>query len=227
VQLGYGAAQRRIWTAETDQTSAIAEGIASNKELTRRILGRCGVPVPEGQEVGSVDEAWEVATDIGLPVVVKPSDGNHGRGVFTNLATREEIETAYAVAVDEGSSVVVERFIPGDEHRLLVVGGRMVAAARGDAAVVVGDGVNDIDTLIDIQINSDPRRGRDEDHPLNLIRIDSAARLELTRQGYTETAVPAPGATVLIQRNGNVSIDVSDDVHPSVAAVVELAARVV
>lgn len=227
VQLGYGARQRRIWTAETDRTSAIAESISRNKDLTKSLLHACGVPVPEGRLVGSVEEAWEAAQDIGLPVVVKPSDGNHGRGVFTNLTTREEIETAYAVAVDEGSGVVVERFVLGDEHRLLVVGGRMVAAARGDAAVVVGDGVNTVEALIEIQLNSDPRRGRDEDHPLNPIRLDSAARLELARQNLSATSVPAPGVTVLIQRNGNVSIDITDNVHPSVAAAVELAARVV
>jgi cyanophycin synthetase len=227
VQLGYGARQRRIWTAETDRTSAIGESVSRNKDLTKQLLQACGVPVPEGELVQSVDEAWEAALSIGLPVVVKPIDGNHGRGVFTNLTTRDEVETAYAVAVDEGSGVVVERFITGDEHRLLVVGGRMVAAARGDAATVVGDGVHTIEALIDLQLNSDPRRGRDEDHPLNLIRLDSAARLELARRNLHAKSVPPQGDRVLIQRNGNVSIDVTDAVHPSVAAAVALAARIV
>ncbi len=227
VQLGYGARQRRIWTAETNRTSAIAESVSRNKDLTKSLLQACGVPVPEGQLVNSVEEAWEAAQDIGLPVVVKPSDGNHGRGVFTNLTTLAEIETAFAIAVDEGSGVVVERFVRGDEHRVLVVGGRMVAAARGDAATVTGDGASTIEELIESQLNSDPRRGRDEDHPLNLIRIDSAARLELARQNLGPDAVPAAGTRVLIQRNGNVSIDVTDAVHPSVAAAVELAARIV
>ena len=227
VQLGYGARQRRIWTAETDRTSAIAEGISRDKDLTKSLLQACGVPVPEGRLVESPQEAWEAAESIGLPVVVKPCDGNHGRGVFTNLATQSEIETAYGIAVDEGSGVVVERFIKGDEHRLLVVGDRMVAAARGDAAVVVGDGRSTIEQLIESQLNSDPRRGRDEDHPLNFIRLDSAARLELARQNLARDSIPAAGVQVLIQRNGNVSIDVTDAVHPSVAAAVALAARVV
>jgi cyanophycin synthetase len=227
VQLGYGARQRRIWTAETDRTSAIAEGISRNKDLTKSLLQACGVPVPEGQLVESAQQAWQVAMDIGLPAVVKPSDGNHGRGVFTNLTTQAEVETAYAVAVDEGSGVVVERFIEGDEHRLLVVGGRMVAAARGDAAMVVGDGVSTVVELIESQLNSDPRRGRDEDHPLNFIRLDSGARLELVRQNLTPDSVPELGTPVLIQRNGNVSIDVTDSVHPSIAATVSLAARIV
>jgi cyanophycin synthetase len=227
VQLGYGAAQRRIWTAESNQTSAIAEGIASDKALTKSLLEMCGVPVPEGQEVDSVDQAWEAAQDIGLPVVVKPVDGNHGRGVFTNLTTREDIETAYTVAVDEGSGVVVERFVPGNEHRLLVVGNRMVAAARGDAACVTGDGKHTVQELIDLQINSDPRRGSLEDHPLNFIRIDSAARLELKRQGLTGDSIVPAEKSVVIQRNGNVSIDVTSQVHPAVAQAAVLAAQVV
>jgi cyanophycin synthetase len=227
VQLGYGAAQRRIWTAESDQTSAIAEGVASDKALTKNLLQTCGVPVPEGQEVESAEHAWQAAQDIGLPVVVKPLDGNHGRGVFTNLTTREDIETAYSVAVDEGSGVVVERFIPGYEHRLLVVGNRMVAAARGDVATVISDGVNTVEQLIELQINSDPRRGSQEDQPLNFIRLDSAARLELKRQGLTGDSIPAAGKTVVIQRNGNVSIDVTDKVHPAVAAAAVLAAKTV
>lgn len=227
VQLGYGASQRRIWTAETDHTSAIAESISSDKDLTKRLLSACGVPVPEGQLVETAQEAWEASESIGLPVVVKPIDGNHGRGVFTNLMTQSEIETAFAVAVDEGSGVVVERFVRGDEHRLLVVGNRMVAAARGDAATIVGDGVRTVDELIEIQLNSDPRRGRDEDHPLNFIRLDSAAMLELSRQNLAPDSVPVDGRQVLIQRNGNVSIDVTDSVHPSVAATVALAARIV
>ncbi len=227
VQLGYGARQRRIWTAETDRTSAIAESISSDKDLTKSLLQACGVPVPEGRLVDTAQEAWEAAESIGLPVVVKPCDGNHGRGVFTNLTTQAEIETAYTVAVDEGSGVVVERFIQGDEHRLLVVGDRMVAAARGDAATVTGDGISTIEELIESQLNSDPRRGRDEDHPLNFIRLDSAALLELKRQNFARDSVPPAGTSVLIQRNGNVSIDVTDLVHPSVAATVALAARVV
>jgi len=228
VQLGYGARQRRIWTAETDRTSAIGESISRDKDLTKSLLQSCGVPVPEGRMVESAEDAWDAAEDIGVPVVVKPYDGNHGRGVFTNLMTREEVETAYAVAIDEGNGVIVERFIPGNEHRLLVVGGRVVAAAMGETASVVGDGKSTIDELIESQINSDPRRGTTEDHPLNRVRLDSAARLELKRQGYADgSAVPPEGRTVLIQRNGNVAYDVTDRVHPSVAAHAALAARIV
>ncbi|MGH8033727.1 MAG: cyanophycin synthetase family protein, partial [Lysobacterales bacterium] len=106
VQLGYGASQRRIWTAETDLTSAIAEGIAHDKDLTKSLLATCGVPVPEGEIVSSAEAAWEAAEDIGLPVVVKPSDGNHGRGVSLDLKTREEVEAAFRVAEPHGSDVM-------------------------------------------------------------------------------------------------------------------------
>lgn len=153
VQLGYGAKSRRIWTAETDRTSAIAESISRDKDLTKSLLQSCGVPVPEGRMVDSPADAWDAAEDIGLPVVVKPYDGNHGRGVFTNLMTRAEVEAAYAGAIEQGSGVIVERFIRGDEHRLLVVGGKLVAAARGETASVTGDGASTIKELVDIQIN--------------------------------------------------------------------------
>ena len=227
VQLGYGARMRRIWTAETDLTSAIAEGISRDKDLTKQLLQACGVPVPQGRLVDSIEDAWEAAQEIGLPVVVKPYDGNHGRGVFTNVGTQAEIEKAYRVAEEEGSGVIVERFVRGHEHRLLVVGGRMVAAARGEPASVIGDGDHTIRELIELQLNSDPRRGSGEDCPLNYVRVDSAARLELDRQGLDADSVPEAGRNVLIQRSGNVAFDVTDQVHPDVAADVALAARVV
>ena len=227
VQLGYGTKQRRIWTAETDQTSAIAETISRDKDLTKSLLSSAGVPTPEGRTVTSPDDAWEAAQDIGLPVVVKPIDGNHGRGVFINLYTQQEIEAAYAVAIDEGSEVLVERHIVGDEHRLLVVGNKVVAAAKGETVWVIGDGKHTVHELIQIQINSDPRRGTAEEHPLNPVRIDSAVELELARQQLTGDSIPALDDKVLIQSNGNVAFDVTDSVHPEVASQVTLAARVI
>ncbi|MCV2350160.1 cyanophycin synthetase [Paucibacter sp. Y2R2-4] len=229
VQLGHGARQRRIWTAETDMTSAIAEGIAGDKDLTKTLLKSVGVPVPDGQAVKTPAEAWEVAQDLGLPVVVKPSDGNHGRGVTLDLQNQADIEAAFKVADEEGSEVLVERYIRGNEHRLLVVGGRVVAAARGEAAWVVGDGRQTVRELVDHQINTDPRRGLTEEFPLNRITLgdDPVVILDLQRQGLTPEAVPEAGRQVLIQRNGNVSIDCTSEVHPDVAHAVSLAARVV
>ena len=229
VQLGYGAAQHRVWTAETDKTTAIAEGISRDKDLTKQLLQNCGVPVPEGRIVDSPEDAWDAAEDIGLPVVVKPSDGNHGRGVSTELMSRAEVEAAFKLADDEGSEVIVERFIRGDEHRLLVVGGKLAAAARGESVSVTGDGVLTIRQLIDTQVNTDPRRGEAEEFPLEFLLIDDtpSAIFEINRQGYTPDSVLPTGTSIIVQRNGNVAIDVTDLVHPEVAAVAALAARIV
>ena len=231
VQLGYGIEQRRIWTAETDQTSAIAEEIASDKDLTKSLLQSCGVPVPEGALVRSAEAAWEAAEDLGVPVVVKPYDGNHGRGVSLDLRTKADVEAAYELAFRKGggSAVIVEKYIPGTEHRLLVVGRKMVAAASGELLWVVGDGVSNIDELTDAQINIDPRRGTGEDFPLNALMPSRSGEiiLELARAGLTAESVPPAGQKVLIQRNGNVAFDVTADVHPTIAAAAALAARVV
>ena len=229
VQLGYGAQQHRVWTAETDQTSAIAEGISKDKDLTKSLLQACGVPVPEGRIVDSPKDAWEAAEDIGLPVVVKPSDGNHGRGVSTELMTREEVAAAYQLADAEGSEVIVERFIPGNEHRLLVIGGQVAAAAKGETVSIIGDGQSSIGQLIDTQINSDPRRGEAEEFPLDLICIDKnpSVVFEIERQGYVVASILPKNTAIIIQRNGNMAMDVTDSVHPEVAAAATLAARVV
>jgi len=229
VQLGYGASQRRIWTAETELTSAIAEGIAHDKDLTKSLLASCGVPVPEGSVADSPEAAWEAAQDIGLPVVVKPSDANHGRGVSLDLSTREDIEKAWTVADVEGSEVLVERYVRGNEHRLLVVGGKVVAAARGESLSVTGDGKSTVVELIDSQLNSDPRRGEAEEFPLETLKLERepVIRLLLERQGLDGTSVPASGRRVLVQRNGNVAIDCTDLVHPEVEYAASLAARVV
>ena len=229
VQIGYGKKQRRIWTAETDRTSAIAESISRDKDLTKSLLKSCGVPVPEGRLVSSEDDAADAANDIGYPVVVKPRDGNHGRGVCVDLRSEEDVRSAYHLAYRESSDVIVESFIRGVEHRLLVVGGKMVAAAGGERACVTGDGTHTIAELIDLQINSDPRRGENEEFPLNTILLDrdSTARLEVERQGYSAETILPEGLEILVQANGNVAFDVTDHVHPSVAAAVSLAARVV
>ncbi|MDZ5458700.1 cyanophycin synthetase [Azohydromonas lata] len=229
VQLGYGARSRRIWTAETDRTSAIGEGIAGDKDLTKTLLAACGVPVPEGQVVESPAEAWEAAQDIGIPVVVKPSDANHGRGVSLELTAQADIEAAFGIADAEGSEVIVERYVRGNEHRLLVVGGKLVAAARGESLWITGDGQGTVTQLIDSQLNSDPRRGEAEDLPLETIRLEREPVMcqLLQRQGLDAGSVPAAGRRVLIQRNGNMAFDCTHEVHPEVAAMAVLAAKVV
>ena len=227
VQLGYGAAQRRIWTAESDQTSAIAEGIAQDKDFTKRLLASCGVPVPEGQIVKSAEEAWEVAQEIGFPVTVKPSDGNHARGVTLELSKEADIKAAFALAEPEGSDVIVEKFIDGVEHRLLVVGGKVVAATKGETVSVHGNGQATLRELVAV-LNQDPRRGPEQEYPLDWIDVEKGAvQLELRRQGVTPDSVIAKGQSVLLQRNGNMAIDCTDDVHPDVAYYAQLAARIV
>ncbi len=229
VQLGYGARQKRIWTAETDRTSAIAEGIASDKDMTKELLAGCGVPVPEGRLVDDPEDAWSVAQRMGCAVVVKPTDANHGRGVTLDLSGEAEVKAAFAVADAEGSGVMVERYIPGEEHRVLIVAGQVAAAARGETAWITGDGVHTVEALIDLQINSDPRRGDTEDHPLNpiLVRQEGEVQITIQKQGLEITSVPEAGRRVLVSRKGNMANDCTDQVHPEVAHACALAARIV
>ncbi|MBX7169249.1 MAG: cyanophycin synthetase [Pirellulales bacterium] len=222
VQLGYGARQHRICTAETDRTGAIAESIAQDKELTRTLLTQVGVPVPKGRPVTDAEDAWEAAQEIGVPVVVKPQYGNQGRGVITNLTTREQVMAAFAAAKEEGSSIMVEQFAPGDDYRILVIGDKMIAAARREPAHVVGDGVSTIRHLVD-EVNKDPRRSDDHATVLTKIKLETIALALLAEQGFTPDSVPPAGQRVLIRRNANLSTggtatDVTDLVHPEVAA---------
>jgi cyanophycin synthetase len=159
VQFGWGSKQRRIQAAETDGTSAIAQSIAQDKELTKKLLDAAGVPIPFGRPVQDEEDAWAAALEIGLPIVVKPQDGNQGKGVTVNVATREHLHIAYAAAEAVSSSVMIERYLPGHDYRLLVVGGKVVAAARRDPPQVIGDGVHSVRELVDI-VNSDPRGPR-------------------------------------------------------------------
>lgn len=226
VQLGYGKAQRRIWTAETDLTSAVAESIAHDKQLTRQLLTSVGVPVSAGQSVTSAEEAWAAAQEIGLPVVVKPQRGNKGRGVSIQLTDREAVMSAFAIAEKEfpSPSVVVERCIPGRQHRVLVVGDNAVAASGGQPQTLRGDGVHTLGELVEIG-NQDPLRGDDVVQPLSPLVLDAIALDLLKRQGLTERSILAPGATAVIRHNGDLTVDETDRLHPETAAQCVLAAR--
>lgn len=231
VQFGWGSRQHRILAAETDRTSAIGESIAQDKELTKSLLRSVGVPVPRGRPVKDADEAWAAACEIGTPVVVKPQYGNQGRGVAVNLTTREQVTLAFAAASQEGSSILVERFAPGFDHRLLVVGERVVAAARREPPLVVGDGVQTIQQLVD-HANADPRRGEDHATSLSKLRLDAIGLAVLAEQGCMPGTVPLAGQTVVLRRNANLSTggaasDVTGRVHPEVAARAIDAARIV
>lgn len=232
VQLGHGSKQRRIRAAETDQTGAIAQSIAQDKDLTRKLLQSAGVPTPVGFPVASAADAWETATDwVGLPVVVKPQDGNQGKGVTTNLTTQEAVFKAYEAARAISESVIVEKYAPGDDYRLLVIGGRLIAASRRDPAHVIGDGEHTVRELVAVK-NLDPRRSEGHSNVLSKIVIDTIAEQILTFQGFTPDSVPAKGVKVLIRRNANLSTggtatDVTDIIHPEVAARAIEAAKVV
>jgi len=221
VQFGWGAKQRRIQAAEIDSTSGVAESIAQDKELTKQLLNAAGVPVPLGRPVTSADDGWAAAQEIGLPVVVKPQDGNQGKGVTVNIASREQLAAAFESAAAYGE-VMVEKFLPGFDYRLLVVGDRLVAAARRDPPQVIGDGRATVRQLVDT-VNLDPRRGEGHATSLTKIRLDDIAVGRLDAQGLTPDSVPALGQRVVLRNNANLSTggsatDVTDTVHPEVAA---------
>ena len=230
VQFGWGSRQRRIQAAEFDSTSAVSEAIAQDKDLTKKLLHAAGVPVPLGRPVETLDEAWQVAMEIGLPVVVKPQDGNQGKGVTVNIVDRAHLEVAFAAAAEIGE-VMVEKFLPGSDFRLLVVGSKMVAAARRDPPQVLGDGVHTVRELVDI-VNSDPKRGEGHATSLTKIRFDDIAIARLALQDLAPESVPAIGRRVILRNNANLSTggtatDVTDDVHPAVAAQAVAAAQMI
>ncbi|WP_233237781.1 cyanophycin synthetase [Bordetella sp. LUAb4] len=231
VQFGWGSRQRRIQAAETDLTSAISEAIAQDKDLTKMLLDAAGVPVPLGRTVDNVEDAWAAAQALQGPVVVKPRDGSQGRGVAVNIETREQIEAAYAAAEAISDDVIVERYIPGHDFRMLVVGDTLVAAARRDPPQVSGDGTHTISELVAV-VNTDPLRGDGHATTLTKIRIDDIAKGVLAKQGYTPDSVPPVGARVVLRNNANLSTggsatDVTDEVHPEMAARVVTAARMI
>jgi cyanophycin synthetase len=229
VQFGWGSKQRRIQAAETDLTSAVAEAIAQDKELTKTLLRAAGVPVPLGRSVTDADDAWLAAREIGGLVVVKPRDGNQGKGVAVKLRTEEEVKAAFRVAAEISDDVMVERYLPGHDYRLLVIGDKLVAAARREPPLVVGDGKRTIRELVE-HVNSDPRRGTGHATSLTKIRFDEIALATLANQGFDAESVPPKGKRVILRNNANLSTggtatDVTDDVHPEVAERAIAAAR--
>ena len=231
VQLGWGSKQRRIQAAETSETSAIAESIAQDKDLTKRLLHAAGVPVPMGKIVTTADEAWETYLELKVPVAIKPRDGNQGKGVAVNISTREQIDIAFAAASKISSEVIVERYLPGQDHRFLVIGNQLVAAARREPPYVTGDGVHTVRELVE-EVNKDPLRGDGHATSLSKIRIDEIAISTLKNQDLSPESVPAKGLRVTLRNNANLSTggtatDVTEDVHPDLAASAIAAAQMV
>jgi cyanophycin synthetase len=231
VQFGWGSKQKRIQAAETSFTSAIAEAIAQDKELTKNLLHASGVAVPYGRPVEDEDDAWAAAQEVGLPVVVKPQDGNQGKGISVNLTSEEQVRKAYRVAIEFRDDIMVEKYLPGHDWRLLVIGDKLIAAARRDPPLVIGDGTHTVRELVDI-VNSDPRRSDGHATSLTKIRFDDIALARLAEQGYTADSVPPRGVRVILRNNANLSTggtatDVTDDVHPDLAAAAVAAAQTV
>lgn len=235
VQLGWGSKQRRIQAAETDLTSAVAESIAQDKELTKRLLQSAGVPVPQGRPVSDAEDAWLAAKEIGIEsgvaVVIKPQDGNQGKGVAVNLTTKAQVMAAYDVAFKISDDVLVERYIAGQDHRFLIVGDKLVAAARREPPMVLGDGVHTVRELVE-HVNADPRRGTGHATSLTKIRFDEIALARLAEDGLNADSIPTKGQRVILRNNANLSTggtatDVTDDVHPDFAARAIAAAQMV
>ncbi|HTH05007.1 MAG TPA: cyanophycin synthetase, partial [Ilumatobacteraceae bacterium] len=230
-QLGFGSRLRMIEGSATSRTTLIAADIADDKERTRVLLRAAGVPVPEGWVVKTFDDAVDAYRRLGGAVVVKPAGGNEGKGVTLGVQEMVQLQRAFDAASDRSPRVIVERFVHGDDHRVLLVGHRLVAAARRTAAHVVGDGVHSVAELID-QVNSDPRRGEMHERPLTRLRLSGAVLLELARAGLQPGSVPAAGQVVQLARTANLSTggtasDVTDEVHPATRALLERASRMV
>jgi len=231
VQFGWGSKQKRIQAAETSYTSAIAESIAQDKELTKNLLHAAGVAVPLGRPVKNADDAWAAAQEIGLPVVVKPRDGNQGKGISVNLSTEEQIKKAFVLAEEFRDDIMVEKYLPGHDYRLLVIGDKLIAAARRDPPLVIGDGIHTVRQLVDL-VNKDPRRSDGHATSLTKIRFDEIALARLALQGLDADSVPPRGSRVILRNNANLSTggtatDVTDDVHPELAACAVAAAQTV
>ena len=233
VQLGQGVHQQRIRATMTSHTGGIAVDIASDKKLTNRLLDSAGMPVPRSEVVATEDEAVAAARRLGYPCVVKPLDGNHGRGVALDLRDESDVRGAFPEALRQSRSrdVIVESYITGNDYRCLVIGGRLAAVAERVPASVTGDGEKTIRDLVEIT-NADPRRGIGHEKVLTRIRLDENAEEILRDQGLTPDSIPAAGTFVKLALTGNMStggtsIDRTLEAHPDNVEIAETAARVV
>lgn len=228
MQLGWGRKQQRIRASITGRTAFIGVDSASDKDLTKKLLAQSGLPTPQGEVVRTAEEAVRAAQRMGGPVVIKPLDGNHGRGVTTNLTDPDAIRGAFDLAVQISRRVVVETYLQGNDHRLLVVGGELVAAAERVPAHVVGNGADTVTQLIE-EVNKDPRRGEGHEQMLTKIRVDAQVEDLLASRGMTLESVPAAGQVVMLRGTANLStggtaVDRTDDIHPDNACIAVRAA---
>ena len=234
LQLGYGANQKRIQATLSQNSGILAVELACDKEGTKTILGDAGVPVPKGTVIRYLDELEDAIADVGgYPIVIKPLDGNHGRGITIEIDNWSEAETAYDMASEASKtrSVIVERYYRGSDHRVLVVNGKVIAVAERVPAHVVGDGKLTIQQLIDLT-NQDPRRGEGHDNILTKITVDRTSQAVLEKQGYNLDSVLPKGETVYLRATANLStggiaIDRTDDIHPENVWLAERVAKII
>ncbi len=231
VQLGYGKNQVRFRATMTEKTSSIAVDLASNKDETKRMLQDAAIPVASGITISTIAGVDDAIRKVGFPLVFKPLDGNHGRGISINIRTREDAIAAFEHAAKISRKVIVERFITGYDFRVLVIDNKMVAAALRDPAHVVGDGQLTIQQLIDKE-NTDPRRGYGHENVLTLISVDRDTLDLLDKKGYTLETVPAAGEKVFVKSTANLStggtsVDVTDHVHPQNVFICERISKII
>jgi cyanophycin synthetase len=232
IQFGQGANQRRIRASVTDRTGLVAAELAGDKAQAKALLQAIGCPTARGVVVRTADEAVIAAAGLKSPVVIKPLDGNHGRGVTTGLTEADAVRTAFDLAAAHSRRVIVEEQLPGRDHRILVVDGQVVAVAERIPAHVIGEGVQSVAQLVEA-VNSDPRRGDGHENVLTRIRIDDAAALDaLSRQALTAESVPEAGRFVMLRTTANLSsggsaVDRTDEIHPDNASIARRAALAV
>jgi cyanophycin synthetase len=220
VQFGHGKYQKRIQATVTSDTGSISTSLASDKEGTHSLLRDMGLPVPQQMMFSTEDAAVSAANKIGYPIVIKPLDANHGRGISINLTTDEEVREAFYFAKEQGRSrsVLAESFVTGFDHRMLVVNNELVAVAKRVPGHVIGDGKSTVVALVNV-VNSDPRRGIGHEKVLTRIEIDQQATRLLKEAGYTEDSVIKKGEVLFLRSTANLStggtaIDLTDVVHP-------------
>jgi cyanophycin synthetase len=231
MQLGYGKYLRYVQAAMTSQTSAVGVELAQDKDETKDRLERNGIPVPKGKVVYTLKEANKAADELGRPVVVKPVNGRQGYAVSLEVSTPEEMKVAFQAAKEFSSAVLIEEMLDGRNYRVVVVGGRMVAASERLLPHVIGDGVSTIRDLIATE-NRNPLRGDGHEKPLTKIKVDSDVRTHLQHAGMSLDAIPKRGEHVTLSNRSNLSTgataqDVTDQVHPSIARMCERAARLI
>jgi cyanophycin synthetase len=231
IQLGYGKYHKKIEGTLTDNTSCISVDMACDKTVTKELLEQAGIPVPKGGVCRTIKEAIQTAEEIGYPVVLKPVNGNQGKGVSLNIQCPEEIPEAFRIAAAFSENILAEEYINGNDYRILVVGNQVSAVSLRIPANVIGDGRHTIAQLVELK-NKDERRGEDHERPLTKIKLDEISMAILKKQGYLPDSIPKKGIRVYLKMSGNLStggeaVDYTDRIHPDNQQIAIRAAKII